>query len=219
MKLLLIPILVLLSLNILGQKQCVVRLVDSYSLNQIELDHSFELNKKHYIVDTAKNVIIINKPFGRRLLISSNSYVDFEEKIVLRNHKSDTLTLQLDPVESIIKERYKEIWDETNEPSDTIALSSKSSVENLLLSYLKYLYVIRGVCNNGLCNYSNTYRYNIHFVDSNSVFTLKEIVKLQPMDYKCDELDNHLDILKSIFPKFTLEEENKEFWIHFTISL
>lgn len=66
--------------NMIGQNRCVIKLIDSYSLEQINLDHSFKINKKHFSIDSLNNFIIIEKSFGKELTIISNQYEMFKEK-------------------------------------------------------------------------------------------------------------------------------------------
>ena len=205
--------------KMIGQNRCVIKLIDSYSFEQINLDHSFKINKKHYSIDSINNFIIIEKPFGRQLTISSNLYELFQEKIDFKKHFSDTLKVQLKPNETLIRKGYNEIWNADTILIDTVEFNNLRSLERKILSYLNYLSVIDEMCDNGMCNYSNTYRYQINFVKTDSVYMIEKIVKLQPRDYKCDELDKHLQLLQSIFPKFNLREEAENLSLQFTIMI
>jgi hypothetical protein len=205
--------------NIFGQNRCAIKLIDSYSLEQINLDHSFITNKKHYSIDSINNLIIIEKPFGRLLTISSDPYEMFQEKIDFKKHSSDTIKIQLKPNKTLVRKVYNEIWNADNQLIDTVEFNNSRSLERRILSYLNYLSVIDEMCDNGMCNYSNTYRYQINFVKSESVYMIEKIVKLQPWDYNCEELDKHLKLLQSIFPKFILKEEAENFSLQFTIMI
>jgi hypothetical protein len=202
----------------IGQNRCVIKLIDSYSFEQINLDHSFKINKKHYTIDSINNFIIIKKPFGRQLTISSNLYELFQEKIDFKKYFLDTLKVQLKPNENLIRKGYNEIWNADTQ-IDTVDFNNFRSLERRILSYLNYLSVIDELCDNGMCNYSNTYRYQINFVKTDSVYMIEKIVKLQPWDYKCEELEKHLQLLQSIFPKFILREEAENLSLQFTIII
>lgn len=48
---------------------------------------------------------------------------------------------------------------------------------------------------------------------------IEKIEKLQPLNYKCEELDKHLELLRTIFPKFILKDEAEKWSFQFTIMI
>ena len=212
-------ILFFFSFKLVAQNRCVIKLIDSYSLDEINLNHSFKINKKHYSIDSISNLIIIEKPFGKQLIISNNQYDTYQEKIDFKKNCSDTLIIQLKPNKALIRRGYKEIWNSNHQSIDTFEFKNSSTLKEKILSYLNYLSVIDEMCDNGMCNYSNTYRYQINFVQSDSVYQIEKIIKLQPLDYECEELNKHIELLQSIFPKFILKEEIENFSLRFTIMM
>ncbi len=220
MKHLLTILLIFSCFKVIGQNRLVVKLIDYYSFDQIKLDHSFKIDKKNYSIDSINNLIIIEKPVGRQLTISSNLlYEIYQAKIDFKAHLTDTLKIQLKPNEALINKGYTEIWNSKIQSKDTLIFNNSNALQRKVLSYLNYLTAIDEKCDNGLCNYSNTYKYQIDFVKTDSVYLIEKIVKLQPRDYNCDELDKHLQRLQSIFPKFILTEEVANLSMQFTIMI
>lgn len=219
MKILLTIILFFSYFNMIGQKSRVVKLIDSYSLEQINLDHSFIINNKHYSIDSNNSFIIIEKPFSKALTITSNQYEVYQEKIDFKKQLSDTLKIQLIPNQILIKKRHNEIWKSENQSFEISEFSNLRSLERKMLSYLNYLSVIDEFCDNEMCSYSNTYNYQINFVKTDSVYTIEKIEKLKPREYNCEELDKHLKLLESIFPKFIIKEESEHISLQFMIVM
>ena len=205
--------------KVIGQNRLVVKLIDSYSFDQINLDHSFNIDKKNYSIDSINHLIIIEKPFGRQLTISSNQYELYQAKIDFKAQPTDTLNIQLTPNEALINKGYTEIWNSKIQSKDTLIFNNTNALERKVISYLNYLSAIDEKCDNGMCHYSNTYRYQIDFVKTDSVYIIEKIIKLQPRDYNCEELDRHLQRLQSIFPQFILTEEVKNLSFQFTIMI
>ncbi len=194
-------------------------MIDSYSYDQINLNHSFKIKQKNYSIDSINNLIIIEKPFGRKLTISSNEYDLFQGKIDFKTNREDTIKIQLKPNQMSIIKRYNDIWSKNIQQMDTIILDNRHSLSKKVLSYLNYLSATNENCDNGTCSYSNTYRYQINFVKTGSVYLIEKIEKLHPREYNCDELDQHLKQLSKIFPKFILKEEVGNLNLQFTIML
>lgn len=214
-------ILLLMSTTAIGQINCTLKLRDSYSIDIIQVNNSIEIKNADFSIDTLNNLITINKIKGKYLEIVFKGYDLYSEKLNIRKYKNDTITRQLIPQESVILSRFEQIWEKDIETSDTLVFDIVDEVNSHVLSYLRYLKVLDKYCDNGMCNYSNTYRYQITFSEENSVFNISSIEKLQPREYNCDELEKYLNKLKIIYPKFKLKEQNQhsDIVISFTLMI
>ena len=212
-------ILILTSNFVFGQTNCYLKLVDSYSLNNIQLDNFIKINNADFSIDTINDIVLIEKIRGNNLEILIDNYNLYTEKIKFKNCKNDTLVRQLVPNDSIITTRFKEIWDTNNVVTDTLFFNNLQELKIHIFSYLNYLTEISKYCDNGLCDYSNTYKYQFEFEVKNSVYEISKIEKQQPTDYKCDELEKYLNIFPNIFPKFLLKGKKEKISMFFTMKL
>lgn len=199
-----------------GQNGCHLKLIDAYSYQQIAVDKSFVLNRRS-TVDTSGSLIKISRLHGKKLQITSPDYEDFERKISLKKYRNDTLVIQLKPKASLVQMRFQSLWLSPAITTDTLHFADAKAVEKHVLSYLNYLAFLTDDCDNGMCNYSNTYRYEVYFVEEYSVFRIEKVIKLQPRSYSCEEFDKYLQKLPAIFPKFQLDDKTVQpqlsFWI------
>jgi hypothetical protein len=213
-------ILLLIQTATHAQINCTIKLVDSYSYNTVQLNNSIQIKNAEFSLDTINNLITVHKIKGNHLEISFLNYEDHTEKVKLRKYKNDTITRQLIPVDSVIQSRFDRIWKPSHPNSDTLLFENSTELKKHVYGYLKYLEILNEVCDNGMCNYANFYRYKISFVETNSVFEVDAVQKLQPIEYNCDELDKYLNQLKIIYPKFRIKEpENKNIEFYFTLKL
>jgi len=218
MKTVLIIIVTFLSSNLLAQDFCVIRLVDSYSYDQIKASQINYLSQKNYRIDSTTSLIVIEKTRGKKISIQVCNYESQTSEIAFKKHLGDTIVIQMKPVDSIIQIRFKELYS-TNVAGDTLNFESLDQVDRKLNSYLNYLTALNGQCENGMCNYSNTYSYIIQFINEEGVYRIDSIIKLQPREYQCAPLDDALNKLKNNFPKFRLDGENNEIRKRFTMTL
>src|SRR5690554_3448780 len=207
-----------------GQMNSHLKLFDSYSSAVIRLDNSIKIKNADFSIDTLKNLIVIHKIKGKYLEITLRNYKVYSEKINLKKYKKDTLSRQLTPVKSVLNSRYQEIWFSDNLSADTLTFENTETFRAHIFSYLKYLTFYLNTldepCDNGLCSYSNTYRYKILFSKNGEYYEINRIDKLQPIGYTCVELEKHLDKLKVIYPKLNikgLEEKSDNMSISFMI--
>jgi hypothetical protein len=142
-----------------------------------------------------------------------------EEKIKYKNHVSDTIKIFLKPKKSLIKEGYNKYWKADSTSTNIVHFRDMNSVDTRILTYLNYLLLFVDNCDNGLCSYSNTYQYKFDFEKVDSLYVLTKITKIQPREYKCEVLDKHMDLLLTIFPKFTLVDENDKFFLKYLIHI
>ena len=212
-------IFILISNFVFGQTNCYLKLVDSYSLNNVQLDNSITINNADFSIDTINDIVLIEKIRGNNLEILIDNYNLYTEKIKFKNYKNDTIVRQLVPNDSIIKTRFSEIWDTNNVVTDTLFFNNLKELKIHIFSYLNYLTEISKYCDNGLCDYSNTYKYQLEFEVRNSVYVISKIEKQKPSDYKCDELEKYLNIFPRIFPKFLLKGKKEKISISFTMKL
>ena len=207
-----------LSSSIIAQDFCAIKLVDSYSYDQIEVTKIEFVSQKKYHVDKTNNLLILDKPRGKKISIGAVNYETKDSEVFFKRHYGDTIVIELEPVDSIIQLKFKDLY-YSPAPNDTIVFESLSQVDTKLKVYLNYLSALNGQCDNGTCNYSNTYSYMIEFTSSEGIFRLDSIIKLQPKEYQCDPLVDALNRLKYIFPKFQLGGENNKIRKRFTIIL
>ena len=212
-------ILLLTSTTAISQFNCTLKLLDSYSYDVIKVNNSLEIKNADFSFDTLNNLITINKIKGNYLEITFKDYELYFEKVNIRKLKNDTITRQLVPVDSIILSRFEQVWETNTGTSDTLTFDDSDGVKVHIMSYLKYLKVLDKYCDNGMCNYSNTYRYKILFTEENGVFKISAIDKIQPREYNCDELDKYLNKLKIIYPKFKLKEQHQQSNIEMSFTL
>jgi len=218
MKTVLIIILTFLCSNLFAQDHCTIKLVDSYSYDQIKASQINYLSQKSYRIDSTTNLIVIEKPKGKKISISANNYEFQEIEVEYKKHKGDTIVIQMKPIDSIVQIRFNELYSATV-TEDTINFESLNQVDRKLNSYLNYLSALNGRCDNGMCNYANTYSYIIEFINEEGVYSIGSIIKLQPREYQCAPLDDALNKLKNNFPKFRLDGENNEIRKRFTMIL
>ena len=193
----LVAILLLLNgLSIFGQINCKIKLIDSYSYDQINTNNSLQIKNADFSIDTLSGLVIINKFKGKRLEISLKDYELYSEKISFGKYKNDTIARQLIPKKQIILSRFEQIWNNDNIMLDTLTFDNSSQGKRHVLSYLNYVKILDNSCDNGLCNYANTYSYNIRFTKENDVYKISTIDKLKPHEYNCNELENYLNKLK-----------------------
>ncbi|MDT8413560.1 MAG: hypothetical protein RQ875_13930 [Vicingaceae bacterium] len=188
-------------------------------MNNVQLDNSIKISNADFSIDTINDIVLIEKIRGSNLEILIDGYNLYTEKIKFKNYKNDTVVRQLVPNDSIISIRFKEIWDTNNVVTDTLFFTNLKELKIHIFSYLNYLTEISKYCDNGLCDYSNTYKYQLEFEVKNSVYVISKIEKQQPSVYKCDELEKYLNIFPNIFPKFLLKEENEKIRTSFTMKL
>ncbi|KJS06701.1 MAG: hypothetical protein VR77_03630 [Flavobacteriales bacterium BRH_c54] len=212
-------IFILISNFVFGQTNCYLKLVDSYSLNNVQLDNSIKISNADFSLDTINDIVLIEKIRGNNLEILIDGYNLYTEKIKFKNYKNDTVVRQLVPNDSIISIRFKEMWDTNNVVTDTLFFNNLKELKIHIFSYLNYLTEISKYCDNGLCDYSNTYKYQLEFEVKNSVYVISKIEKQQPSVYKCDELEKYLNIFPNIFPKFLLKGKKEKISISFTMKL
>jgi hypothetical protein len=219
MKLFLFVIFYLIIFNSVGQKKHYIKLIDSYCFEQIKLNHTFKLNKRKFTIDSVNNLIILKRPIRNQLTISGANYVTKEEKIKYKNHVSDTIKIALKPKNNLIKEGYNKFWNADSTSTKIIQLKDINSLDTKILTYLNYLLLLEDKCDNGLCSYSNTYQYKFDFEKVDSLYVLTKITKIQPRAFKCEVLEKHMELLLTIFPKFTMTEEKEKFYLRFLISM
>ena len=212
-------ILILISNFVFGQTNCYLKLVDSYSLKNVQLDNSIKISNADFSLDTINDIVLIEKIRGNNLEILIDGYNLYTEKIKFKNYKNDTVVRQLVPNDSIISIRFKEMWDTNNIVTDTLFFNNLKELKIHIFSYLNYLTEISKYCDNGLCDYSNTYKYQLEFEVKNSVYLISKIEKQQPSVYKCDELEKYLNIFPNTFPKFLLKGKKEKVSISFTMKL
>ena len=218
MKTAIIILATFLSSNLLAQDHCAIKLVDSYSYDQIKASQITYLSQKNYHIDSATNIIVIEKPRGKKLAIHADHYESHESKVEFKKHAGDTIVIQMKPVDSIIQTRFNELYaDATTE--DTLNFESVDRLDRKLNSYLNYLSALSGQCDNGMCNYANTYSYTIEFVHEEGVYRIGSITKHQPREYHCAPLDEALNQLKKNFPKFRVDGATEEIRKRFTMML
>ena len=219
MRFLILYLLFLLPDGSYAQQGCYLKLIDAYSLQPIKADTSFRINRK-FTIDGTGNLLSISQLRGRKLRITVPGYVQFGQKIPLKRYRDDTLTLQLLPNDSLVSLRFREIWEHPASPTDTLEFATANEVQRQVLSYLNYLRALGGACDNGMCNYSNTYRYDCVFVSTGAVFHLEKVVKQQPREYACDELDTYLQQFPGMFPPFRLRgKDGGELRLSFVVML
>lgn len=219
MKLFLFVIFYLLIFNLVGQKKCYIKLIDSYCFEQIKLDHSFKINRRNFKIDSINNLIILKRRIRSQFTISAADYVTTEKKIKYRKFTSDTIKISLKPNMNLIQEGYNKFWNPDSISTKIVQFKNVKLLENKILTYLNYLLFLEDKCDNGLCSYSNTYQYKFDFEKVDSLYVLTKITKIQPRDYKCEVLEKHMELLLTIFPKFTLTEEKEKFYLLFLISM
>lgn len=218
MKTIIIIIVTVLSGNLFAQDYCAIKLIDSYSYDQIKASQINHLNQKSYRIDSTSNIILIEKPRGKKIFISADNYESQESEVVFKKHMGDTIVIQMKPIDSIVQIRFNELYS-TSGTNDTINYESIDQVDRKLNVYLNYLTELNGLCDNGMCNYSNTYSYMIEFINKEGIYRIGSITKLQPREYQCDPLDDALNKLKNNFPKFRLNGENNDIRKRFTMTL
>lgn len=204
--------------NLFAQDYCAIKLVDSYSYDQIKASQINYLSQKSYRIDSISDIIVIVKPRGGRISIHADNYESQETEVEFKKHFGDTIVIQMKPIDSIIKIRFDELYS-TLVTSDTVNFESINQLDRKLNSYLNYLSSLNGRCDNGMCNYVNTYNYIIEFINEEGVYRIDSITKLQPKEYQCAPLDRALNKLKNNFPKFRLDGENNEIRKRFTMML
>ncbi|NBX81393.1 MAG: hypothetical protein EBQ94_13655 [Flavobacteriales bacterium] len=219
MKLFLFVIFHLIIFNSVGQKKYYIKLIDSYCFEQIKLNNTFKINRRNFKIDSINNLIILKRRIRSQFTISSADYETSEEKIKYRNKTSDTIKIALKPKNNLIKEGYNKFWNADSTSTKIIQLNNINSLDTKILTYLNYLLLLEDKCDNGLCSYSNTYQYKFDFERIDSLYVLTKITKIQPRDYKCEVLEKHMDLLLTIFPKFTMTEEKEKFYLRFLISM
>jgi len=196
----------------------VISLIDSYSYEQIKASQINYLSQKNYRIDSTTNMIVIEKPRGKKISIQAENYESQISEIPFKKHLGDTIVIQMKPIDTIIKIRFKELYF-TSVTNDTINFESIDQFDRKLNSYLNYLSALNGQCDNGMCNYANTYSYVIEFINEESVYRIDSITKLQPRGYQCLPLDDALNNLKNNFPKFRINGENNKIRKRFTMML
>lgn len=208
------------------QINCHLKLIDAYSFEPIQINSSLKIKNADFTIDTVNNIITLYKIKRKNLEISLNEYDKHSEKIKLRKFKGDTIVRQLTPNKSVLEDRFQQKWKSTSHSSDTLIFENTDEVKRHISSYLNYLlhHLMANdkMCDNGLCSYSNTYRYHMRFSIKNSTFKLNTIKKLQPMDYECAELDVYLEQLIDIYPNFRIlrmKEDKGDLSIRFYISM
>ncbi|NBR14552.1 MAG: hypothetical protein EBU01_08215, partial [Crocinitomicaceae bacterium] len=190
-----------------------------YCFEQIKLNNTFKINRRNFKIDSINNLIILKRRIRSQFTISSADYETSEEKIKYRNKTSDTIKIALKPKNNLIKEGYNKFWNADSTSTKIIQLNNINSLDTKILTYLNYLLLLEDKCDNGLCSYSNTYQYKFDFERIDSLYVLTKITKIQPRDYKCEVLEKHMDLLLTIFPKFTMTEEKEKFYLRFLISM
>lgn len=218
MKTVLIIIVAFLCSNVLAQDFCAIKLVDSYSYEQIEASQINYLSQKSYRIDSTTNLIVIEKPKGKKISLGADNYEPQVSEVEFKKHLGDTIVIQMKPIDSIVQIRFNELYS-TTVTDDTINFESLDQVDRKLNSYLNYMSALNGQCDNGMCNYANTYSYIIEFINVEGVYRIDSITKLQPREYKCTPLDDAFNKLKNNFPKFRLDGENNEIRKRFTMML
>lgn len=219
MKLFLFIVFYLIIFNSIGQKKCYIKLIDSYCFEQIKLDHSFKINRRNFRIDSINNLIVLKRRIRSQFTISCADYETMEEKIKYRKHTSDTIKISLKPKINLIKEGYNKFWNADSATTNIVHFKNINSLDTKVLTYLNYLLYLEDKCDNGLCSYSNTYQYKFDFKKEDSLYVLTKITKIQPRDYKCEVLEKHMELLLTIFPKFTMTEEKEKFYRLFLISM
>ena len=164
------------------------------------------------------NLIILDKPKGKKISITVANFETKDIEVEFKRHYGDTIVIQMKPVDSIIQLKFNDLYS-SSVPIDTTIFESLSQVDKKLNVYLNYLTALNGQCDNGMCNYANTYSYMIEFINEEGIYRINSITKLQPLDYKCAPLDDALNKLKNNFPKFQLDGENDEIKKKFTMML
>jgi hypothetical protein len=106
--------------------------------------------------------------------------------------------------DSLAQQRFREIWETPLKSTDTLHFTDLKSLTAHVVSYLNYLTVLGYPCDNGMCNHSNTYKYEISFTAKDSVFTVSKVI--ESPDYShCDLLNQYVKKLITIFPAFTVD--------------
>ncbi|WP_159038458.1 hypothetical protein [Brumimicrobium mesophilum] len=200
-----------------GQLNCHIQLVDSYSLENIQINESLEIERAYFQVDSLNNLILLEKKKGQKLNIHFQDYELYSEKIKIRNYKNDTINIYLTPISSVIMSRFDSIWKSDFINLDTLIFEETKDIQRLLTHYLTYLEVLQHECFNGMCNYSNTHSYIITFSKNDSIFEITEIETLTHREYHCEELENCIDRLQYIYPKFRIDQLDEDIYT-FTLN-
>ena len=173
---------------------------------------------KKYHIDSTDNLIILQRPKGKKITFVAANYEKKEIEVDFKKHYGDTITVQIKPVDSIIHLKFNHLYANSG-IGDTINFETLEQVDTKLNIYLNYLSALNGMCDNGMCNYANTYSFIIEFIAEERVYKIGSITILQPKGYECVPLNEALNRLKNSFPKFRLNGENDKLRKRFTITL
>jgi hypothetical protein len=209
---------ILFNSHLLAQNCYIIKLVDSYSSETIEIAQIKSVYHKKHHLDSVNNLIYICQPKEKKLSIIVANYEGIETEIVFKNKRADTLLMKMKPVDSIIQNRFNELFIQPK-AKDTLIFYSLHQLKEKLHTYLNYLSVLKGQCENGMCNYSSKFVYNFQFTNSAGYYQISSITKTQPLEYTCAPLDDALNNLKINFPIFQLAGENEVFRCVISINL
>jgi hypothetical protein len=123
--------------------------------------------------------------------------------------------LSLNPGEALAQREFLKIWETPTKRTDTLHFATYESLKKYVYVYLNYLPAIGSPCDNGMCSYANTYKYDIRFVAEDAVFRLFRVEKSRDYNNRCEVLDGYLNKLPAIFPNFTIAETTTELRIVF----
>ena len=200
-----------------SQTKKYVKLFDSYNNERIIIDSTFKLTNRKFKIINSNNLIEINFSLKKKLIIEANNYDTYSYKVKFNG--KDTIAIQLTPNETTINKRYSEIWTIENKIIDTLTFETLKSLQDFTSSYLNYLSALKNKCDNGMCDFSNSYSYKIYFSNNDSIFYLEKIEPKKNYEIQCAELDEKMILLKEIFPKFRLKEKTDNFYIQYFITL
>lgn len=202
--------LLLTSTLAFGQTDIQLKLIDSFSYETLELDSTLKIKHAKFSIDTVTDIITISRIRGKRLKIEFPNYDFYSNKERIKKYKGGIVTRQLVPNDSLIEKKFREIWDSPNISTDTLSFKDQSDLKKYVLSYLNYLVVLADSCDNGMCNFSNTYNYEIEFIESNSIFEISSIERTGKSSYKCEVIYQYIKRLNIIFPKTKLDAKPEE---------
>ena len=200
-----------------SQTKKYVKLFDSYNNERITIDSTIKLTNRKFKINKTNNLIELLFSLRKKLVIEAINYDTFSEKVKFNG--KDTISIQLTPNESTVNKRYSEIWNIENKINDTLTFETLKSLQDFTSSYLNYLSALKNTCDNGMCNYSNSYTYRLYFINKDSIFQIEKIEPKEHYENKCTELVDNMILLKEIFPKFRLLEKTDDFSFQYFILL
>jgi hypothetical protein len=212
-------LILLLFSNIAFTQSCVVKLIDSYSYKEINIDASIKVNAKKFKIDTVNNFIEFENTPTKIVKIELKNYKTYENKLPEKNKTNDSIRIELEPSDSMISINFEALWHPKVELLDTMYFESMRALMNQTFYYINYLKPLNKYCIKDSFSCSPTYRYIFRFKKVNSLYQIYNVNEVLSPQIHCEELDNYFWKIKNIFPKFYMIHPMETITITITYTL